>query len=108
MASPVRSTLPSKPAFARLFNRGAVTGERSKLSDRVPGERSVQEKYKGHTIVAETYPIAKGYRWTYQIDGGDIRECRDRPLRNEKVALAEAVGKAKAEIDSQQSGASVT
>jgi hypothetical protein len=67
-----------------------------------------EEQYKGHTILAETYRVGEGYRWTYQIDGGDMRECRDRPLRNERVVLAEAVGDAKAEIDRKKTGAPLT
>jgi hypothetical protein len=65
-------------------------------------------RYKGHTIVAETYPIGKGYIWSYQIDGGDMRESRDRPRRNESVVLGEAVDEAKAEIDRKESGAPAT
>jgi hypothetical protein len=67
-----------------------------------------EEQYKDHTIIAETYPIGKGYRWSYQIDDGDMRECRDRPLPNERVVLGEAVVAAKAEIDRKKSGAPLT
>ncbi len=67
-----------------------------------------EEQYKGYTICAETYPVGKGYGWTYQIDGGDLRESRDRPLRNERVAFAEAVREAKSEIDRKKTGAPLT
>ena len=67
-----------------------------------------EERYKGRTIVAETSPLGKGYRWSYQIDGGDMRESGDRPLRNESVVLGEAVAEAKAEIDRMKSGAPLT
>jgi hypothetical protein len=58
-----------------------------------------EERHKGHTIIAETYPVGKGYRWSYQIDNGDMREFRDRPLRSESVLLSEAIEMAKADID---------
>ena len=58
-----------------------------------------QEEYRGHTITAETSRQGNGFAWSYQIDGGEMRESRDRPLRSERVALQEGVGEAKAEID---------
>jgi hypothetical protein len=68
-----------------------------------------EEQHKGHTIVAEAHPRGKkGYTWSYQIDGGEMRECRDRPLRSESVALSEAVFEAKAAIDRMKSGAPLT
>jgi hypothetical protein len=57
------------------------------------------ESYKGHAIIAETSAIANRYGWSYQIDGGVMRESRDRPLRSERVVLGKAVAEAKAEID---------
>lgn len=61
------------------------------------------ETYKGHAIWAETFKEGKGWRWSYQIDGGPLRECRDRPLRNEQLMLEEAIGEAKHEIDRAES-----
>ena len=58
-----------------------------------------QEEYKGRTITVDTYRRGKGWAWTYQIDGGPIRESRDRPLPSEELMLREAIGNAKAEID---------
>jgi hypothetical protein len=57
------------------------------------------EMYKGRSISADTYKRGKGWGWSYQIDAGEIRESRDRPLRREESALSEAMSEAKAEID---------
>jgi hypothetical protein len=50
-------------------------------------------------ILAETYPAGSGFLWAYQIDGGPLRECPDRPLKNEGIVLGEAIDTAKLEID---------
>jgi hypothetical protein len=65
---------------------------------------SHREEYKGHQITVDTYRLGKGFRWSYQIDGGDIRDCRDRPLRSEQAVLSEGISEAKAEIDRQPPG----
>lgn len=56
-------------------------------------------QYKGRTITADTYKVGHGWQWSYQIDGSPLREGRDRPLRNEELALSEAIGNANSEID---------
>ncbi len=58
-----------------------------------------QEEYKGHTITVDVFKRGKGWAWSYQIDDGPLRECRDRPLPNQEIALSEAVQVAKLEID---------
>jgi hypothetical protein len=57
------------------------------------------EEYRGHQIAVDTRKVGNGYLWSYQIGGGDSRDSRDRPLRNERLALAEGIREAKAEID---------
>ena len=56
------------------------------------------EEYRGHSITVDTVKRGKGYGWTYQIDGGDLRESRDRPL-DEQSMYMEALREAQAEID---------
>jgi hypothetical protein len=58
-----------------------------------------QEVYKGHQITVYSHRVGRGFRWGYQIDYGEIRECQDRPSRNEKIMLREGISAAKAEID---------
>ena len=58
-----------------------------------------QEEYKGRIITADTLNRGKGWTWSYQIDGGPLREGSDRPLPNQELILSEAIGEAKAEID---------
>ena len=58
-----------------------------------------QEEYKGRTITVDTLKRGKGWVWSYQIDGGTIHNCKDRPLRSEELMIKEAIGAAKAEID---------
>ena len=58
-----------------------------------------QEEYKGHTITVDVFKRGKGWTWSYQIDDGSWRECRDRPLPNQEIVLREAVREAKLEID---------
>jgi hypothetical protein len=58
-----------------------------------------REEYKGHQITVDSHRVGRGFRWGYQIDDGEIRECRDRPLRNEQRVLREGISTAKAEID---------
>jgi hypothetical protein len=57
------------------------------------------EEYKGYHMTVDTVKRGNGYAWSYQIDGGRLRECHDRPLRNEEIMLQEAIGQAKAQID---------
>ena len=58
-----------------------------------------QEEYKGRVITVDVLKRGKGWTWSYQIDGGPLRESRDRPLPSQEIVLNEALGKAKAEID---------
>jgi hypothetical protein len=58
-----------------------------------------QEEYKGHSITVDTFKRGKGFGWSYQIDGGPIREGKDRPLYSERLMLQEAISEAKWEID---------
>jgi hypothetical protein len=58
-----------------------------------------QDEYKGHMITIDTIKRGRGYAWSYQIDGGPLRESRDRPLPSEEIMLKEAIDAAKAEID---------
>ena len=58
-----------------------------------------EEIYNGHKIVVETTRRGNGWVATYQIDGGEIRRCGDRPLLNEGLVLFEAIGDAKVVID---------
>lgn len=58
-----------------------------------------QEEYKGRQITVDTFKRGNGFAWTYQIDGGPIRESKDRPLPSEELMLKEAIGNAKFEID---------
>jgi hypothetical protein len=51
-----------------------------------------QEEYKGHSITVHTFKRGEGFGWSYQIDGGPVRESRDRPLRDEDQAKAEIHG----------------
>jgi hypothetical protein len=67
-----------------------------------------REGYKGHEITVDTYRVGRGFRWGYQIDGGEIREGRDRPLRNERIVLREGISAAKEEIDRKISGGGVS
>jgi hypothetical protein len=62
-----------------------------------------QEEYRGHHIAVDILKIGGGYLWAYQIDGGPIRTCQDRPL-NDLVMLAEGIACAKAEIDRTVAG----
>ena len=56
-------------------------------------------EYKGKTIQAYTYKAGNGFRWTYQIDGGISRDCKDRPIQSEELMLNEAISQAKTAID---------
>ena len=59
-----------------------------------------EETYNGHRIAAETVKSDRGgYVVNYQIDGGDMRASRDRPMKNEEFALYWAMTDARAEID---------
>jgi hypothetical protein len=58
------------------------------------------EEYKGHEFSVDTVQRGKGWSWTYQIDGGPLREGKDRPLPSEQLALQEAISNAKSAIDS--------
>jgi hypothetical protein len=58
-----------------------------------------QEEYKGHQITVDTLQRGKSWTATYQIDGGEIRQLGDRPLRHETIILSEAIDKAKRVID---------
>lgn len=58
-----------------------------------------QEDYKGHQITVDIRKVGKGFRGSYQIDGGEIREMEDRPLRSEALAQGEALSHAKWVID---------
>jgi len=58
-----------------------------------------QEEYKGHTITVDTIKRGKGWAATYQIDGGEIRDCDGRPLHDEKIVQHGAIMEAKWVID---------
>ena len=58
-----------------------------------------QEKYKGRVIAVDVLKRGKGWTWSYQIDGGSLRQCRDRPLTSQEIVLSEALEEAKSEID---------
>ena len=58
-----------------------------------------QEKYKGRVITIEVFKRGNGWTWSYQVDGGPLRECRDRPLPSQEIVLSEALEEAKDEID---------
>ena len=57
------------------------------------------EEYKGHHITAEASKIGRHIRWSYQIDGGELRESRGKPLRTEELMLSEAISEARWAID---------
>ena len=65
----------------------------------IGGRMTEQIEYKGHTITADALQRGKGWQGSYQIDGGEIRNCGDRPLRSEAIVIAEAIGAAKRVID---------
>lgn len=56
-------------------------------------------EYKGRSISIDTYEAGKGWRWSYQIDSGPIKECGDRPIQSEALMRSEALDAAKREID---------
>lgn len=58
-----------------------------------------QEEYKGHLITVDTFKIGRGFGWSYQVDGGALRDSRDRTLGDEWLMLREAIDAAKREID---------
>jgi len=58
-----------------------------------------QEEYKGRVITVDVLKRGNGWTWSYQIDGGPLRECRDRPLPSQEIVLSEAFQEAKYEID---------
>jgi len=58
-----------------------------------------QEEYKGHQITVDTYEVGKGWKASYQIDGGEIRNMGDRPLPSEAIVQGEAISHAKWVID---------
>jgi hypothetical protein len=63
-----------------------------------------QEEYKGHQIAVDTRKVGKGYMWSYQIDGGDLREqYGDRP-QSEDLALSEGISNAKFAVDQMMKG----
>jgi hypothetical protein len=62
-------------------------------------------EYKGRSISIDTLQVGKGLTWTYQIDGGPLREGRDRPLPSEAVVIREAEVEAMSEIDRAESSA---
>ena len=47
-----------------------------------------KETYNRHQIVAETVKRDGGFVVNYQIDGGDIRASRGRPLKDERFSRA--------------------
>lgn len=57
------------------------------------------EQYKGHAITVDTFKRGKGFGWSYQIDGGEPREIRERSLGHERIARGEALDRARSEID---------
>jgi hypothetical protein len=58
-----------------------------------------QERYKDKLITVDVLKRRKSWTWTYQINGGPVRRCGDRPLPAEDSALKEAIREAKSEID---------
>ena len=58
-----------------------------------------QEEYKGRAIAVDVLERGNGWTWSYQIDGGPLRESRNRPLPNRELVLSEALSEAKSEID---------
>ena len=58
-----------------------------------------QEEYKGRVITVDVLERKHGWSWSYQINSGTLRECRDRPLPSQEIALREAIDEAKFEID---------
>ena len=58
-----------------------------------------QAEYKGKTIAVDTEEVRGGWIWTYQIDAGPIRRCKDRPMPSEEIMLREGLSTAKAEMD---------
>lgn len=58
-----------------------------------------EHTYKGHTIVVDTHKVGQGWRWSYQIDGGElVSQKGDRPM-GERIAIAEAIAEAEYAID---------
>lgn len=58
-----------------------------------------QIEYEGRWISVDVTPDGKGWKWTYQIEGGALRACEDRSLGTEQAMRDDAVFHAKAEID---------
>ena len=56
-------------------------------------------EYNGHTITVDAHQVARGWQWSYQIDGGPVRTGKDRPLRSEEVMRTEAIDIARIAID---------
>lgn len=56
--------------------------------------------YKGHFLLVSTREVRPGmFIWQYQVNGGPIRECRDRALPSDELAFREGVERAKSEAD---------
>ena len=56
--------------------------------------------YKGHFLLVSTRETKPGmFIWQYQVDGGAIRECRDRALPSDELAFKEGLDHAKREVD---------
>ncbi|MET0013051.1 MAG: hypothetical protein ABW088_05305 [Sedimenticola sp.] len=58
-----------------------------------------KEKYKGNHITVDLLERGNGWSWSYQINGGPLRSCNDRPLNDQEIALNEALLEAKMEVD---------
>jgi hypothetical protein len=88
------STRRSERSSWQRMPQASVGSERTRRA-----QMSHREEYKGHQITVDTHSVGRGFRWSYQIDGGEIRDCKDRPLRSEQVVLSEGIPAARAEID---------
>lgn len=66
-----------------------------------------QEKYKGRNITVDVLKRGNNWTWSYQIDSGPLRECRDRPLPRQEVVLKDAISEAKAEIDRMENPSNI-
>ncbi len=56
-------------------------------------------QYNGRTITVDLEEARGGWVWTYQIDDGPLRRCKDRPIQSRELMLSEGISTAKAEID---------
>lgn len=58
------------------------------------------EDYRDHRIAVSTLAHDDGsFGWEYRVDEGHATRSKKRPLRSELLAVADALGYAKAQID---------